>query len=126
MLAIVTIAIIPLFILLSKLYVRQMRNLTRTVRNSDSKVQSVLQETIQNRMLIKTLESGDAMVGKLAGTQQELRQNVVRKTTFSVFSNLILNVGFAAGYLVAFLWAAIRLSQHTLTFGGMTAFQLAT
>lgn len=122
MLAIVTIAIIPLFILLSKLYVRQMRDLTRTVRNSDSKVQSVLQETIQNRMLIKTLESGDAMVGKLAGTQQELRQNVVRKTTFSVFSNLILNVGFAAGYLVAFLWAAIRLSQHTLTFGGMTAF----
>lgn len=122
MLAIVTIAIIPIFILLSKLYVRQMRNLTRTVRNSDSKVQSVLQETIQNRMLIKTLESGDAMVGKLAGTQQELRQNVVRKTTFSVFSNLILNVGFAAGYLVAFLWAAIRLSQHTLTFGGMTAF----
>ena len=122
MLAIVTIAIIPLFILLSKLYVRQMRNLTRTVRNSDSKVQSVLQETIQNRMLIKTLESGDAMVGKLAGTQQELRQNVVRTTTFSVFSNLILNVGFAAGYLVAFLWAAIRLSQHTLTFGGMTAF----
>lgn len=122
MLAIVTIAIIPFFILLSKLYVRQMRNLTRTVRNSDSKVQSVLQETIQNRMLIKTLESGDAMVGKLAGTQQELRQNVVRKTTFSVFSNLILNVGFAAGYLVAFLWAAIRLSQHTLTFGGMTAF----
>ena len=122
MLAIETIAIIPLFILLSKLYVRQMRNLTRTVRNSDSKVQSVLQETIQNRMLIKTLESGDAMVGKLAGTQQELRQNVVRKTTFSVFSNLILNVGFAAGYLVAFLWAAIRLSQHTLTFGGMTAF----
>ena len=122
MLAIVTIAIIPVFILLSKLYVRQMRNLTRTVRNSDSKVQSVLQETIQNRMLIKTLESGDAMVGKLAGTQQELRQNVVRKTTFSVFSNLILNVGFAAGYLVAFLWAAIRLSQHTLTFGGMTAF----
>lgn len=122
MLAIVTIAIIPLFILLSKIYVRQMRNLTRTVRNSDSKVQSVLQETIQNRMLIKTLESGDAMVGKLAGTQQELRQNVVRKTTFSVFSNLILNVGFAAGYLVAFLWAAIRLSQHTLTFGGMTAF----
>ena len=44
MLAIVTIAIIPLFILLSKLYVRQMRNLTRTVRNSDSKVQSVLQK----------------------------------------------------------------------------------
>ena len=121
-LAFIIVGIIPVFVAFSKIYVGQMRHLTRSVREADSKVQSVLQETIQHRMLIKTLESGNAMVGKLAGTQQELRQNVVRKTTFSVFSNLILNVGFAAGYLVAFLWAAIRLSQHTLTFGGMTAF----
>ena len=121
-LAIVIVAIMPVFMLLSKVYVRRMRSLSRTVRNSDSKVQSVLQETIQNRMLIKTLESNDAMVDKLSDTQAELRGNVVKRTIFSVFSNLVLNLGFAAGYLVAFLWAAIRLSEHTLTFGGMTAF----
>ena len=121
-LAIVIVAIMPVFVLLSKVYVGRMRRLSRTVRNSDSKVQSVLQETIQNRMLIKTLESNKSMVDKLANTQTELRSNVVKRTVFSVFSNLILNLGFAAGYLVAFLWAAIRLSNHTLTFGGMTAF----
>lgn len=121
-LAIVIVAIMPVFMLLSKVYVRRMRSLSRTVRDSDSKVQSVLQETIQNRMLIKTLESNDAMVDKLSNTQAELRGNVVKRTIFSVFSNLVLNLGFAAGYLVAFLWAAIRLSEHTLTFGGMTAF----
>lgn len=121
-LAFITIAIIPVFVGLSKVYVRSMRKLTRTVRDSDSKVQSVLQETIQHRMLIKTLESDDAAVNKLENTQKELRHNVVKRTVFSVFSNLMLNFGFALGYLVAFLWAAIRMSEHSLTFGGMTAF----
>ncbi len=122
LLAVIIVAIIPIFIFFSKIYVSQMRRLTRQVRDSDSKVQSVLQETIQNRMLIKTLEGDAEMVDRLEDTQSELRQNVVRRTAFSVFSNLILNFGFALGYLIAFLWAAVRMSEKTLSFGGMTAF----
>lgn len=121
-LAFITVAIIPVFMLVSKIYVRQMRSLTRHVRESDSKVQSVLQETIQHRMLIKTLENDELMVSRLENTQSELRHRVVKRTVFRVFSNFVLNFGFAVGYLVAFLWAAIRMSQHTLTFGGMMAF----
>jgi ABC-type multidrug transport system fused ATPase/permease subunit len=121
-LSLVVTFMIPLFILVSRIYVVKMRRLTRQVRDSDSKVQSVLQETIQHRMLIKTLEGDDTMVDKLENTQSELRSRVVRRTKFSVMSNLILNSGFALGYLVAFLWAALRMSAHTLSFGGMTAF----
>lgn len=121
-LALVIVVLIPIFLLGSKVYVVHMRRLTRLVRDSDSKVQSVLQETVQHRMLIKTLENDGAMIDKLERTQSELRQNVVKRTSCSVLSNLVLNTGFAAGYLLAFLWAAIRMSQHTLTFGGMTAF----
>ena len=121
-LALVTVAIIPVFVAFSKIYVGQMRRLTREVRSSDSKVQSVLQETIQRRVLIKTLEADGAMVGRLEDTHCELRRRVVKRTAFSVFSNLVLNFGFALGYLVAFLWAAVRMSEKTLTFGGMTAF----
>lgn len=121
-LALITIGIIPVFVLLSRYYMTRMRSLNRLVRDSDSKVQSVLQETVQNRMLIKTMESDDMMVDRLETTQSELRQRVVKRTVFSVFSHLILNFGFAMGYLVAFLWSAIRMSAGTLTFGGMTAF----
>ena len=121
-LAVIVIGIFPMFLAVSKIYVGQMRHLTRQVRDSDSKVQSVLQETIQYRMLIKTLESDSAMVERLGNTQSELRHRVVRRTKFSVFSNMVVNFGFAFGYLVAFLWAAIRMSAHTLSFGGMTAF----
>lgn len=73
-------------------------------------------------MLIKTLESDSAAVHKLEGTQSVLRRKVVKRTVFSVFSNLVLNFGFALGYLVAFLWAAIRMSGGVLTFGQMTAY----
>ena len=67
-LAVAIVIMLPLFLGFSRIYIGKMRTLTRQVRDSDSKVQSVLQETIQNRMLIKTLESDDAMVDKLEDT----------------------------------------------------------
>lgn len=122
LLALITVAIIPVFVAVSKIYVSQMRKLTKDVRTEDSRVQSALQETIQHRMLIKTLEGEDMMIDRLEHSQSILRHKVVRRTVFSVFSNTVLNMGFAVGYLVAFLWAAVRMASHSLTFGGMTAF----
>lgn len=121
-LALVTIGILPVFMLVSRLYVGRMRKYSRDVRNSDSQVQSILTETVQNRMVVKTLECDDMMVRRLGDTHTELRHRVRRKTKFSVFSRLILNAGFASGYLVAFLWSAVRLYEGTITFGAMTAF----
>lgn len=102
LLSVLVVIMLPLFVAVSKIYVGQMRKLTRKVRDSDSKVQSVLQETIQHRMLIKTMESDVEMVNRLENTQSELRGNVIRKTKFTVLSNFIINFGFAFGYLVAF------------------------
>lgn len=121
-LALLTVGILPLFILLSRVYVGRMRMYSRNVRNSDSKVQSILTETVQNRMLVKTLECDDMMVGRLDATHTELRSHVRRRTIFSVISRFILNFGFSFGYLVAFLWSALRLYDGTITFGAMTAF----
>lgn len=121
-LACISVGILPLFILVSRVYVAQMRKFTRRVRNSDSQVQSLLTETVQHRMLIKTLEAGDRMVDRLGETQTELRHHVRQRTKFSIASNLFVNGGFSLGYLIAFLWGGIRLSAHTISFGQMTAF----
>lgn len=121
-LAVILVIVIPIFLLMSRIYIGKMRILNRKVRESDSMVQSILQETVQNRMLIKTLESDNEMIDKLEGTQSELRQRIVKRTAFSVTSKLIINTGFAFTYLLAFLWAALRLSANTLTYGGMAAF----
>ena len=121
-LALLIVLLIPVFMAASKIYIGRMRKLSRSVRDGDSRVQTVMQEAIQNRMLIKTMEGNGMMIGRLEHTQEELRQHVVRRTVFSMFSRLVLNLGFAGGYLIAFLWAAIRMSERTLSFGGMTAF----
>ena len=122
LLALITIAIVPVCVLLSKFYVKKMRRLNRDVRDSDSKIQSVMQETVQHATLIKTLESDSAMIGRLSASHAELRHNIVRRTMFSVLSNFTMNFGFAFSYLLTFAWSAVRLSAGTLTFGGMTAF----
>ena len=99
-----------------------MRRLSRSVRQTDSHIQSILTETMQHRMLVKTMEADDQMLDRLDSSQAELRSRVKERTAFSVLSHLVLNTGFSVGYLVAFLWGALRLSRGTLTFGGMTAF----
>lgn len=121
-LAIVTVGILPLFVSVSRIYVAQMRKLSRRVRTSDSRIQNLLTEAVQHVTLLKTMEAGDRMVGQLEEQQAELRHHVRQRTKFSIVSNLFVNGGFSLGYLIAFLWGAVRLSAHTITFGQMTAF----
>ena len=121
-LAITTVAILPIFILVSRIYIAYMRRYNRKVRDTDSLIQNLLTETMQHRMLVKTMEANQQMLNRLDSTQQTLRQWVRKRTAFSVASNIFLNLGFSVGFLVAFLWGALRLHGGTLTFGGMTAF----
>lgn len=121
-LAFTIVAILPIFILVSRIYVAYMRRYNRKVRDTDSLIQSLLTETMQHRMLVKTMEADQQMLNRLDGTQQTLRLWVRKRTAFSVASNFFLNVGFSIGFLIAFLWGALRLYAGTLTFGGMTAF----
>lgn len=121
-LALIVLVIAPLFLLLSKVYIRKMRVLTREIRNTDSRIQSILQESIQHRMVLKTLEQTDGMVERLSQTQGRLQDQVKHKTLFSSFSNLTVNLGFTAGYLLTFIWGVYRLDAGAITYGTMLAF----
>lgn len=121
-LALIVLVMAPLFLLLSKVYIKKMRMLTREIRNTDSRIQSILQESIQHRMVLKTLEQTDGMVERLAQTQDHLHGQVKHKTLFSSFSNLTVNLGFTAGYLLTFIWGVYRLDAGAITYGTMLAF----
>ena len=122
MLAVGVTVILPVFILLSRLYINRMRAITREVRTTDSRVQATLQESVQHRLVLKTLERVPLLVETLAKLQKTLREQVRHRTLFSSTSNLILNIGFGAAYLFAFLWSVNRLADGAITFGMMTAF----
>lgn len=122
MLAVSVTLILPIFILLSRLYIHRMRDITRDVRNTDSRIQSTMQESIQHRLVLKTLERVPWLLQYLSHQQATLRQQVRHRTLFSTTSNLVLNIGFGAAYLFTFLWSVNRLSEGIITFGMMTAF----
>lgn len=121
-LATLIIIIVPFFIIISRLYIRKMRKITREIRDTDSDIQSIMQESIQHRILLKTLERIGTMTQKLDYTQQRLRQQVRHRTLFSSTSGAIINIGFASGYLLAFLWGVRGMHQGTITYGMMIAF----
>lgn len=122
MLAVSVTVILPVFILLSRLYIHRMRAITREVRQTDSRIQSTLQESIQHRLVLKTLERVQTLVSVLSDLQATLRRQVRHRTLFSSTSNLVLNMGFGAAYLITFLWSTNRLAEGSITFGMMTAF----
>ena len=121
-LACLIVCIVPCFLVLSKVYVRKMRAITRDIRTTDSKIQSILQESIQHRAILKTLERAGTMIDKLEQTQSVLRGHVRHRTVFSSFSSTLLSIGFGTGYLVTFLWGVSSLQAGTITYGMMISF----
>ena len=122
MLAITVLIILPLCLLISRVYVRYMRDYNRQVRDSDSRIQSVLQESLQHKAVIKTLEQNSATEEQLTRLQETLQSQVRSRTKFSIGAFSLVQLGFAAGYLTAFLWGVNGLSAGVITFGTLSAF----
>lgn len=122
MLACIIVCILPFFLLCSKLYIKKMRRITHEVRDTESKLQSIIQESLQHTLIIKTLERIENITQKLFKGQQQLQSQVVYKTRYSTLSAGILNLGFATGYLTTFIWGVNSLQQGFITYGALIAF----
>lgn len=114
--------IMPVALVFSKFFFRKMRRLTLDIRDTDSKVQSHLQENLQHAALIQTLEQVNRASSGLSRLQSGLYDKVMHRTRFTLVSRTAVSAAFAAGYAAAFLWGVHGILQGTVTFGMMTAF----
>ena len=121
-LALIVVVIVPFFVLCSKLYMRKLRRLTHIIRDNDSKIQSLLQESLQHVVVIKTLGRQQTMLDRLASLQNLLYRETLRKTKYSTVSSTIINAGFIAGYMLTFTWGAVSLQRGLITYGALIAF----
>lgn len=121
-LALLLVLMTPLFLAFSKVFFRKMRKMTRGIRDTESRVQSHLQESLQHRVVIKSMESEDRMEDRLQSLQTDEYGQVVERTRFNVFARTVVGAAFSFGYIAAFLWGAYGIWHGTLTFGIMTAF----
>ena len=121
-LALMIVGILPVFILMGRLYVNKMRKITHNVRTSESGIQSLMQESLQHTPVIKTLQQVPHVVEKLTTLQGLLRGQIIQKTKYSTFTSTLLNMGFATGYFLTFAWGTYSLSQGNISYGTLIAF----
>ena len=121
-LALAVVVIVPLGLVVGKFVTSRIRNLTLDIRNSDSKVQSHLQESFQHLTLLQTLEYVGTSSDTLRGLQSRLYGNEMRRAKFTILSRVVISLAFSAGHTVAFLWGVWGISTGVVTYGMMTAF----
>ena len=121
-LAYILIIVSPVFIILSRVYFRKMRRIVRKIKDSNSALQSIIQESVQHKMVIKTLERTPLMTSRLSNHQNLLQNQVKSRARFTIFSKSIINIGFAGTYLTALVWGLIQLQSGIITVGVLMAF----
>lgn len=121
-LAALLVLVTPLFILFSRVFIRRLREMTRGIRETESQVQSHLQESLQHRMVIQSMENEGRMEGRLDDLQDREYGQIKERTRFNIIARTIVSAAFSFGYLAAFLWGVYGISKGSITFGVMTAF----
>lgn len=121
-LAWVILCILPVFMVLAAIMARRIKKLTTEIRKSDSQVQSVLQESLQRRIVIMALGRMEYVMNRLVTAQDTLMEKVMKRNSFSMSSRAAMMAGFGTGYLTAFIWGVHRMQDGVVTFGMLSAF----
>jgi len=112
----------PIMVALGKFIARQLREMTRAIREQDASIQMFVQEGMEHNAVLRSLETGNWVTGRLDDMQQNLKGKVKRRTRFTLITRSILSGCFGLGYLFAFVWGGLQLRDGVITFGVMTSF----
>lgn len=118
----VIIFILPVFLFLAAIMAHKIKRLTSEIRSSDSKVQAIIQESLQKRIVIIALSRTEYIINRLIDAQGILLGKVMKRNKFTVSSRTAIMAGFGAGYLTAFIWGVCNLQSGAVTFGMLSAF----
>ncbi len=121
-LAWILLLIMPVAVLFSRLFFRKLRALTNEIRAADAKVQGHIQENTQHRVLLRMMEATAAVLGKLGSLQKTVHDKTVTRLGYNAVSRGFMQLGFASGYALVFLWGVFGLKNGTLGYGTMVAF----
>ena len=117
----IVLVIVPVAIVLTKIYYKTMRRLTKQIRREEADIQSHIQESVENRPLLLSLRRTGLMIERLVTRQEHLFGTFSRRLRFSISTRLLISSGFMIGYYTAFVWSAYGIMMGTVTYGMMTA-----
>lgn len=117
----VLLIIMPVALIVSKIYFRILRRITAEIREQDSRIQSHIQESLLKRILLLSMQREDDSVSELGDLQDGLMRTTMQRVTYGNRSRIFIQLGFMTGYVVTFCWSAFGLISGAVTYGMMTA-----
>lgn len=113
----------PVVLIAAYIYKKKIKTLHLQCRESDGKVRSHLQETIQNFIVVKAFGKENLMRKNSLKLQYENYRLNVKRSTIGIISNILFFLAMTVGYYAALAWGVYRLSigDATFTFGTLTA-----
>ena len=112
----------PVVVACAKYLSHRLRVMTLDIRAEESRIQMLVQETVEHESTIKSLEGQPLLARRLAILHDRLSRLFVRRTRFTMLSRLLLSATFGIGYFGAFVYGGLQLRDGVITFGVMAAF----
>ena len=113
--------IMPVAVLVGKRFANKMRRMNGQIRTSVSAVHQHVQESVQHRMLLKSMRDSDTSDDRMQELLDDVRLISLPKIKFQTLYSLCIKAGFSIGYLVVFIWAVLGVRDGTVTYGLLVA-----
>lgn len=100
---------------------RKLKSLHKEVQQTDGKVRSFFQESIESMLVVKTFGVEKQFEEKGDSLQQINYDAKMKRRRISICANAGFSFVFNAGYLFALVWCALKVSANAMTAGTLTA-----
>ncbi len=112
----------PVSAVSSWIFGRKLKRLQIKVQESESKYSSFMQESIENILIIKSFVAEERSNQRLQELYKQRLHWILKKNRLSVIASAAVGFFFSFGYILAFVWGAIKISLGLISFGTMTLF----
>ncbi len=92
------------------------------IQQSESAYKSFMQESIANLTVFKSFGAQESASDRISALRGERIYWTLKKQKISTISSALLSASFQVGYLGAFVYSALQLSQQLITYGTMSIF----
>ena len=122
----VIILIMPVNIMFGQSYAKKLLPISREIRVCDSKTHQFMQEHLQHRELIVTLEKTSFIWEKLKSLQNELYEKISTSVKLNTIAMSLIDGALNISYIIIVAWGIYGIQNNTFTYAELVVFlQLA-
>lgn len=122
LLAVFALLIAPVAGLTSWWLGKKLKNLQVKVQESEANYRSFLQESLANLLVVKAFANEKYYSERLTKLREERFYWVYKRTKMGTVASTTMSASFQIGYIVAFAYGALQISQKVITYGTMSVF----